>query len=422
MARIVIVGGSLGGLMAAHALLRSGHSVTVLEKALGALDGRGAGIVTHSALIAGLRHCGLPADTDLGVHVQKRVALGGAGAQHHALLGQWPMPQLLTSWSRLYQLLRESLPVGVYQQGQAVERFMQDASGVQVQTNTAAGPGNWQADLLIASDGIRSAVRQQLWPQAQAAYAGYVAWRGVCEEAVLSRATHTAVFAHFGFCLPPGEQLIGYPVAGPGNRTGVGERAYNFVWYRPASEGAALQALLSDDAGVHHPLGIAPQKISASNIAQMRADAQRMLAKPFAEIIAKTTQPLLQPIYDLSSEAIVQGRVALMGDAAFVARPHVGMGVTKAMQDALALADAIDQHGASPQALQSYQALRLPAGQAVVARGRRLGAYMQATAQQASHTPARDAMTVMQETAIDCLALAAQSSALQNQSTPVLSF
>ncbi len=51
MARILIAGGSLGGLLAANLLLRDGHDVQVLEKAAGSLDGRGAGIVTHAALL-----------------------------------------------------------------------------------------------------------------------------------------------------------------------------------------------------------------------------------------------------------------------------------------------------------------------------------------------------------------------------------
>ena len=58
MARIIVVGASLGGLLAANMLLRDGHDVRVLEKAEGSLDGRGAGIVTHTALSVALRRCG----------------------------------------------------------------------------------------------------------------------------------------------------------------------------------------------------------------------------------------------------------------------------------------------------------------------------------------------------------------------------
>jgi 2-polyprenyl-6-methoxyphenol hydroxylase-like FAD-dependent oxidoreductase len=88
-----------------------------------------------------------------------------------------------------------------------------------------------------------------------------------------------------------------------------------------------------------------------------------------------------------------------MGDAAFVARPHVGMGVTKAAQDAVALCSALKRYGAQPAALSAYESQRLIDGQAVVERGRRLGAYMQAAA--GGQEALRDAAAVMAQTAID---------------------
>jgi 2-polyprenyl-6-methoxyphenol hydroxylase-like FAD-dependent oxidoreductase len=260
--------------------------------------------------------------------------------------------------------------------------------------------GEVRADLLLGADGLRSAVRQQLWPQVQPVYAGYVAWRGLCDEAVLSQGARDAMFERFGFCLPPGEQLIGYPVAGPGNRTEPGHRAWNFVWYRPAP-GQRLVQLMTDADGVHHPNGIPPHRVSWREVAGMREDGRRLLAPAFAEVMEKCGQPFLQPILDLASDSTVQGRVALLGDAAFVARPHVGMGVTKAMQDAVALADAVTAHGATPAALAAYAQARLAPGREVVQRGRRLGAYMQACGQQGGTDHARDARTVMAETAVD---------------------
>src|ERR1700712_870080 len=118
MARIVIVGGSLGGLLAANMLLRDGHEVTVLEKATGSLDGRGAGIVTHTALIEGLRRAGAVVDDTLGVHVEQRVALDPSGKT----VVQRTCPQILTSWSRLYAMLYEAFPVTSYRQGVNVRK------------------------------------------------------------------------------------------------------------------------------------------------------------------------------------------------------------------------------------------------------------------------------------------------------------
>lgn len=396
MTRIVVAGGSLGGLMAANLLSRDGHQVTVLERAVGPMDGRGAGIVTHSALKEGLHRCGMPANFELGVRIPGRITLDSAGNR----LGELAMPQVLTSWSLLYSLLRglfQGAPGAQYHQGVTVQKVIKCDDSVQVHTNA----GHFEAELLIAADGIRSAVRQQLWPQVQPEYAGYVAWRGLCEESVLSRSTRDTVFERFGFCLPPGEQFIGYPVAGPGNVTQSGQRAWNFVWYRPALSPGRLDALLTDADGVHHPQGIPPNKVSWREIARMREDARRLLAPAFAEIIEKCAQPFLQPIFDVASSELAQGRVALLGDSAFVARPHVGMGVTKAMQDALALQAALRQQGVTPAALQVYATSRSAAGFAVVQRARNLGAYMQASAHSGMHAQPRDAENVMAETAVD---------------------
>lgn len=394
MARVLVAGGSLGGLMAANLLARAGHEVTMLERAAGSMDGRGAGIVTHAALVDGLRRCGMPVDFALGVAVPGRITLDSAGR----VLGEMRLPQVLTSWSRLYQLLHGLLPDAVqYRQDVTVQRTEQDEERVRAHTSA----GVFEGDLLVAADGIRSAVRQQYWPQVQQEYAGYIAWRGLCDEAVLSRGCRETVFERFGFCLPPGEQLIGYPVAGPGNRTEPGQRSWNFVWYRSAPAPARLEQLLTDADGVHYPQGIPPHKVSWRAVGQMREDARRLLAPAFAEIMEKCAQPFLQPIYDVCSLEISRGRVALLGDAAFVARPHVGMGVTKAMQDAVALEQAVRLHGATPPALSAYAASRLAAGQEVVERARRLGAYMQACGQDGHGAQERDACTVMAETATD---------------------
>jgi len=72
------------------------------------------------------------------------------------------------------------------------------------------------------------------------------------------------------------------------------------------------------------------------------------------------------------------GRVAIIGDAAFVARPHVAAGVAKAADDAAALVAALAVDEVAP-ALQRFEAARLPVGQRIIERARHLGAYLQAT-------------------------------------------
>jgi 2-polyprenyl-6-methoxyphenol hydroxylase-like FAD-dependent oxidoreductase len=94
-------------------------------------------------------------------------------------------------------------------------------------------------------------------------------------------------------------------------------------------------------------------------------------------MLALCALPFLQPIYDLEVPHMAFGRVAVLGDAAFVARPHVGAGVAKAAEDALALADALEA-GDVESSLKQFEAARLSVGNKIIERARRLGAYVQA--------------------------------------------
>ena len=113
----------------------------------------------------------------------------------------------------------------------------------------------------------------------------------------------------------------------------------------------------------------------------MRADAERVLAPQFNEMVGLCAQPFLQPIYDLEVPQMAFGRVAILGDAAFVARPHVGAGVAKAAEDALALAEALERARDVEAALRHFEAARIAVGERIIARARHLGAYVQADLQ-----------------------------------------
>jgi 2-polyprenyl-6-methoxyphenol hydroxylase-like FAD-dependent oxidoreductase len=136
-----------------------------------------------------------------------------------------------------------------------------------------------------------------------------------------------------------------------------------------------LRDLMTDQSGRDHGLAIPPPLIRADVIAAMRRDAVALLPAMIADVIARTEQPLLQAITDLEAPRMAFGRVALLGDAAFVARPHVAAGITKAALDAAALAEEL---AASPgdisSALARYEAKRLTFGRALVDYSRKLGA------------------------------------------------
>jgi 2-polyprenyl-6-methoxyphenol hydroxylase-like FAD-dependent oxidoreductase len=179
------------------------------------------------------------------------------------------------------------------------------------------------------------------------------------------------------FCLPPGEQCLGYPVAGPDNNLRFGQRRYNVVWYRPADERAELKRLLTDETGTMHTISIPPPLIRREATAQIRAAAERLLAPQFRHVVRMIDEPILQPIYDLETPRMAFGRVAIVGDASFVARPHVAAGVAKAADDAAALAAALQGAEVEP-ALRRFEADRLPVGRRIIERARHLGAYLQA--------------------------------------------
>lgn len=134
--------------------------------------------------------------------------------------------------------------------------------------------------------------------------------------------------------------------------------------------------------GHTHALSIPPNKIRPEVIQEMRDAARRTLSPQFAEVVAKTSQPFIQAIQDLETpRMVIATNIVLLGDAAFVARPHVGMGVTKAAGDAFALAEALGASDTIAEALTKFEQDRLTYGAAVIRRARHLGAYMQAQIQ-----------------------------------------
>jgi 2-polyprenyl-6-methoxyphenol hydroxylase-like FAD-dependent oxidoreductase len=368
--RALVVGGSMSGLLAGLLLRRGGWDVDIFERVESELAGRGAGIVAQPDLIDTLRRLGID-PTDLGVAITTRKILDASGA----LVSAFECPQVLTAWERVYRVLRDALPPERYHRGRGVRSVAQTERSVVAHLGDG---GTAEGDLLVGADGLRSTIRQQCLPDLAPLYAGYVAWRALIPEAALPPAIHRELFGTMTFCLPPGEQCLGYPVAGPDNDLRPGHRRFNVVWYRPAAEESELQQLLTDASGTTHTISIPPPLIRREPIADMRAAAERLLAPQFRAVIGMIDEPILQPIYDLESPRMAFGRVAIIGDAAFVARPHVAAGVAKAADDAAALVEALAGDEVAP-ALRRFEAARVPVGRRIIERARHLGAYLQAT-------------------------------------------
>jgi 2-polyprenyl-6-methoxyphenol hydroxylase-like FAD-dependent oxidoreductase len=368
--RALVIGGSMSGLFAALLLQREGFEVDVFERVEGELAGRGAGIVAQPEIGSAFARLGIDFGDNLGVNTVPRRTFDREGR----LIGEIECRQTHTAWERVYRLLRDAFPPERYHRGQRLTGIEQNAD--RVTAHFADGPSA-SGDLLVGADGLRSTVRAQFLPEAEPTYAGYVAWRALVDEATISEAARKDIFLCMAFGLPPGEQLLGYPVAGANDDLRPGHRRYNWVWYRPAEESTKLRDLLTDASGTTHEGAIPPPLIRPSVIEKMREDARALVAPQFQEVIALSPQPFLQTIYDFETSRMAFGRVAIVGDAAFVARPHVAAGVAKAAEDTTALAQALGERADVEAALRAFEQARIGTGRRIVARGRALGAYIQ---------------------------------------------
>ena len=371
--RVVVAGGSLGGLLAANILWRAGCDVTVHERIGEELSGRGAGIAAHPEMFDGFARAGVDVANAIGTSVEERIVLARDGT----IAARHRLPQIMCSWSSLLFLLRAAFPAERYFADMGFAHVEQTGDGVRAQFDDGT---EIDADLLVGADGIHSTLRGQYWPDSKPQYAGYVAWRGMVEEARVSDETRELLFSHYTFFLPPGEHMLGYPIAGADGDLRAGHRRYNIVWYRRAGEADELHRLMTDEAGTHHSLGIPPGLIQGKVVAELRAVARASLAPQFREMMELVEAPFFQSVVDMDVPAMVSGRAVLLGDAAFLARPHCGMGVTKAAGDAVLLCDLLSAFpGDIGHALRVYDAERCRYGRYLTAHARRLGSQMKQT-------------------------------------------
>lgn len=365
--RALVIGGSVGGLFAASLLREVGWDVAVFEKSAGDLSGRGAGIGLSSELFAVMRRAGAKVDDTIGVPCPGVMWLDRSGSVRSRIERPWSAG----IWSSVYRALRAAVPDAVVHPGRALERVTQDDT--RVLAHFADG-GTEAGDLLVACDGVHSTVRRQFLPEVETRYAGYVAWRFLVEERMLTADARALLSDALVYAFPPGEMSLSMFNPGLGEDVRPGRRGYYVIWYRPAGAGQ-LRDLMTDASGRDHGRSIPPPLIRPDVIEAMRRDASALLPPVIADVVARTEQPLLQAITDLDVPRMVFGRVALLGDAAFVARPHVAAGVTKAALDAVALSEALAGFpGDMLAALATYEAKRLAFGQALVDYSRKLGA------------------------------------------------
>ncbi|MGL4552488.1 MAG: hypothetical protein ACRC33_15045 [Gemmataceae bacterium] len=363
--RVVVVGGSLGGLFNAVALRDLGYDVMVFEKSSGLMRDRGAGIVLQGEVIDLFRRYGVGAVDEISVPVRDRRYLNHDGGVEQ----EGPMAQVMTSWDVLYRRLRAKFPDDRYHAGVRFRRF---EDGGRLVAHFDGGRSE-ECDLLVGADGPGSVVRQQLLPDVVSEYAGYVAWRGVVPEA--ERPELAAEFAgRFTFFQAPHTHILCYLIPGLGGVLTPGQRRLNWVWYINAALGPELDRVLTDATGVRREFSVPPGAVASDMLAWLRAEANRILPPTFLRLVEATREPFVQTIHDLAVPKMAFGRVCLTGDAAFVPRPHTAASTAKAAANATALADCLTvARGDVVEALRWWEPDQLVYGERLRVHGRRLG-------------------------------------------------
>ena len=362
-----IIGGSMAGLFAATALSKKGWDISVHEKVPVPLSGRGAGIATYDEL-ADLVFKATNNNNVLGTTAKSRVSLDINGN----IINSYDYPQVYTSWQYLFSILREQISNDDYFMGDDCIKIEQNEDKAIAFFDNGKKK---ETDLIIVANGIKSELRTYVDNKAYPQYAGYVGWRGVVNEEEISKKSLETLSNYFIVVLPYNQQIASYPIAGEGkNPFKIGERRINWIWYKPVPQ-KKLKEILLGKSGQQFEDGIPPNEIREEIVNDLFKEAEEKLPPQLVELVKITKQPLIQPIFDLESMKMKNGRVVTIGDAAFTARPHVGMGVTKAAMDAFTLSEYLED-SSNLDDLDKWEHSRLKESQFIVNRSRKLGQYL----------------------------------------------
>jgi salicylate hydroxylase len=328
---VVIVGGGIGGLFAANALVAQGFPVAVYEQAP-AIGEVGAGVFLTPNSMRHLQRIGLePAVEQWGARV-------GPGSHYFRHDGAPIAPVQVTDssgWNAtfgmhradLVEMLANALPAGVIHTGHRCTGFDQDGSIARV---SFANGASAEADIVIAADGIHSELRPYVFASSQPVFSGSVAYRGlVPHERVPDWPTD-----RWQMWLGKGRHFLAFPV-----RAG---RLINYVGFVPTD-----------------------QEMKESWSAPGDPDVLRQAFAgwdPRIERLLKEVQLTFRwALYDREPLPVwTRQRLGLLGDAAHPMLPHLGQGANQSIEDGIALATILARadRASAPQALVAYERLR----------------------------------------------------------------
>jgi len=327
----VVAGGGIGGLAAAAALTRAGIEVSVYEQAP-ALGEVGAGVLIGPNSARLLHRLGL------GQALEASGGWVGEGSSYYRHDGTRVAPVMTTDssgWAAMYgmhradlvDLLCRAIPASRVHTGHRAVSFDQTPAKGRVTFENGAVA---EADVVIAADGIHSALRRFVTAQAQPVFSGSAAYRGVIDAARVPWWPPRI----FQVWMGEGKHVIVFPL-----RAG---RLLNFVCFVPADRETRESWSAPGDPAALRP-------------------AFEGWAPPVTGLLKHVGTTFWWGLYDREPLATwTSGRLALLGDAAHPMLPHLGQGANQGIEDAFALAAVLKGASAAdaPAALRHYAQVR----------------------------------------------------------------
>ena len=307
--RVVIVGGGIGGLFAANALIAQGLQVAVYEQA-SALGEIGAGVFVTPNAVRHLERVGL------GAAVQRCGARVGAGSSYLRHDGTPIAPVQVTDaagWNAVFgmhradfvDLLAAALPAGVVHIAHRAVGFEQDSPAARV---TFANGATVEADVVVAADGIHSVLQAHVVPPSKPVFHGTISYRGLVPRERLPDWPMDRWLMWAG----PGKHFLVFPV-----RHGA---MLNYVGFVPTDEEMK-------------------ESWSAPGDPQVLRRAFEGWDPRIGNVLAQVDKTFRWALYDREPlPTWSQGRLTLLGDAAHPMLPHLGQGANQSIEDGMALA------------------------------------------------------------------------------------
>lgn len=363
--KIIVIGGSIGGLSTGIALKCKGFSVEIYERSSTRMQDRGAGLVIQPDMMNYLMQHRISPKEVFGVPALERQVLDSKG---RAVL-KHKNGTTFTSWSYIWKQLKEHFPQQDYFYGYELSGIKQTGN---FPTAVFKNGETKQADLIIGADGYGSVVREHFLPGLDPKYAGYIAYCGLVSESDLTDEEVSFFARKFSIYPYQNSHILCYMVPGAKGELSKGKRQYNWVWYVNKTT-EELNEILTDKNGMKRKYAVPPSFLSSGSIDDLYSLADKELPKILKDRIYQTENPFVQVIVDLTVPKMYEDRTAILGDAASVVRPHTASGTAKAYRDAIALADCLFYHNSDiDKALPQWNDQQLRETRGLTIHGRQL--------------------------------------------------